>query len=361
MDNAYKKPAIALLRTLSSPHSTQAQLVRSLKGLVKYISLLANDELSPPFSALPHLPGARHSFAYLVNLVQICVNLQMVDLTFSTTHDFLLVQGALQGCHSTLKAVCFESVDENRIPKELVNKVLLSQTFARIEKFGWTRTSIFVDRSSPSAPSVSLPLKSLRIREDFGSLELVKQFFLVDSSSLTKFGIQLGIIETADIDYIFNSLPSTLLRLSITCLLPFTDPKFRPSLTKYLRDRMPFQTLFSGLSRFTSLQHLQLMGFQGPSLALVQTLASSSPSLVNLDFSNSYWTRAFDPSGIVKANSIFPVAEISQALAQLKLLRSVHFGYLPTRNRAKYDSFTQRLGRRGIEVRWVECRALEEA
>ena len=354
--NAYREPAIALLCTFAAPSSIQAQLVRSLEGLVDYIQQLKLDGFGQLHSVAPYIEGIVSSFVFLIKMIEGTVNLHSVDLTFSTAREFTLIQQALEGCSSTLKVVHFKSVEGYRL-SNYFTEVLHSPIFGQIEILEWTGFDLHLRRpSSVSSPSIRLPLKTLRICEDSGLLGNVKQFFLVHSSSLTGFSVQLNHFDDSDIAYILTSLPATLSQLSITCSSNVKDPNFRPSMKKYVRDQILSQTRFSDISRFTSLQYLNLNGFQALFPQILQTLATSSPTLIGFNFSNSYWSRPSNSSRAPKAKSIFPVSDITETLARFESLRFVHFGFLPTRYTGTYDELLIELESRGIEVKWVACR-----
>ncbi|GAA5839594.1 hypothetical protein JCM3766R1_000911 [Sporobolomyces carnicolor] len=107
---------------------------------------------------------------------------------------------------------------------------------------------------------------------------------------------------------------------------------------------------------------LSAQGYQGPSLDLLETLASSSPSLARLDFQHSNWTpcRSSQGSPFASNDSIHGLVDpddLLERLLEFNELIWVHLGYLPTKVEETYAILRQELQqKRGIRVDWDCCR-----
>jgi hypothetical protein len=124
------------------------------------------------------------------------------------------------------------------------------------------------------------------------------------------------------------------------------------------------------------LKSFTLRYFDGPSLALLALLSSSSRKLSHLDFSGSRWipsspppfpSSPFDPisSPIVhdtasctySINNIVDEREAIQELAKFEYLVEAKLGILPTTTRQDYRELEDEMSKRRVEVEWEVCRA----
>lgn len=110
------------------------------------------------------------------------------------------------------------------------------------------------------------------------------------------------------------------------------------------------------IARFSSLRLLELRAFLGPSLTLLQHLASSCPLLTVIDFTNSFWI-SHDPHLALSRSdlyfeTVFPESDIIKELRKMTSLQSLHLGNLPSEDPEDYEDLRSEMKKRGIECDW---------
>jgi len=341
-------------------------LVRSLEGLVQWMFRLRDpksDTLdNSVVSLFPSADEVSKNFICMVELIRACSRLISVNINFTSQNELAMVSSALHASRPTLEMVHVEAGVGNfsigvrsNINDKLVHEALLLPVFDQIEKL--VLSGISLDVSPPLG--VTLPLKSLQIQQQYSHLSAILQFLPSQSSRLVTFDIRFSRADAVSLTTLLDAMPSTLESLSLQCGPSHDLLVFRPSRTEYSRNQSLPPIPLENLSRLTHLRTLKLTGFQGPSLTLLSNLSNSSPHLVHLDFSQSFWIahNGLDTtSSRTILHSIFPQEEILQALTSFKFLQYPHLGYLPTRTRQRLHPLQTWMTALGVDMQWVECR-----
>ncbi|GAA5958932.1 hypothetical protein JCM3765_000777 [Sporobolomyces pararoseus] len=345
--------AIRLATSLSS--SSLGQLVISLEGIVDFVSRIG--ELDEPATSLPfQLRGYTKTFSIYYKLLASCPNLVSVELIFNSKQHLSKLLQALKPSLSTLKTVSFKNSihsTQYRTSVDLVQAALRRAEMENVENLVIARVS----NIDSGEPSTTLTLKSFEYRDYEGLFFSSKTFFPINTTSLNSFKTELLGIGQQSLNWIFNYLPSTIKQISISTIEGYRHSV--PALDDYQTTTVCSIPL-SALSRFTSLRQLVAKGLNGPSLAHLEALATSSPNLAQLDFSHSRWIRSptstFSP--VLNGSSISFLADPDDLLLRLEKLKKLHFvdlGWLPTSNEDTYKNLEEELEARGIEVEWDVC------
>ncbi|GAA5825837.1 hypothetical protein JCM5353_002453 [Sporobolomyces roseus] len=340
LDKARWTQALALENTLSNIQLSR--LVHSLEGLVRWSKMSSfKDHHAVSSGSLHHTPTSPAGFDYIVRVLGGCNQLIEVDVFFKSSEDLALVAQALQKSRSSLRTVRFlgktSPMSGPPITDDLVHEALRLSPFEQIDKLELDDIHT-PHRNASSAPAILLRLKSLRIWQ-VENLNCIPQFFLANPTSLTTFAIRLPDPNDARLRE------------------GGAWPPHRPTRSEYIYKLGPELPL-DLVSRFTSLRSLSLNEFRGPSLAFLDLLSISSPSLISMDFTYSFWITndILDVSSHTSfAHSIFPETDILRILQAFNALRYIHFGYLPHHDREHYETFTSDLNARGVEMEWIEC------
>jgi len=212
------------------------------------------------------------------------------------------------------------------------------------------------------APALSLPqspwrVKGFEIRNTCESLTAWIPFFPRDNSTLQHFELfNSHSVLAPELVALPNLLGSNLRTLSMD---------FRPSeyhaigplgenLVDYARSNNAPSLPLEAFLSFPHLTSLSLLYTHGPSLQLVETLASSSPLLLRLSFEYSRWVSDTHPQSIVP-EVIFPEEQILFTLSKLVHLKYIDLGTLPTTDYKKYKGLKDRLEAEGTEVQYNRC------
>jgi hypothetical protein len=208
-------------------------------------------------------------------------------------------------------------------------------------------------------PCLKLNLKSLAFEHGIDHRKLSKVLYPQNSASLQSFSVKTRTMSLIGIKWIVDYLPSTLRTLNISINIYARLDDF--NLDDYLINGAPFVTS-SALSRLTSLTHFSIEGFHGPSLDLLDILASSSPSISVLNFARCHWlpssSQSSNSAHRIVNSSIPSIVDSGDLLAQLrkfKHLKRVHLGFLPTTKVATYASTVSQLEEQGVEVEKSLC------
>ncbi|GAA6017326.1 hypothetical protein JCM11491_000632 [Sporobolomyces phaffii] len=356
--------ALALFASLSS---ATGRLVVSLEGIVDYVAEIGTLK-EPPFHPLPfQLRGETKAFSLYHAILKACPQLALVELIFDSSRHLTKLLDALSKSHLTLKTVGIVNSDFSNTYRVSCDLACLAMSH---EQLGGIRNVVLRNvhkwpEAHRSDPAGDLPLESLELVDEHRALVVRKQLFPRDPSRLRSFSLNLGLLSPYSSRWVLKYLPDSLQTLSI-CVKRL----HRPNLADYNpTDQSSLDP--SNFAHLTSLTRLFLRGCHGPSVALLDTLASSSPTLSELDFKFSRWvpflasTSSFSSSShsrsiaAVRSNPFDPVEGLRR-LSQFTYLRRMHLGYLPTTDRETYAELVETLeartvGGRRVEVEWDPC------
>lgn len=283
-----------------------------------------------------------------------CPNLGFVELAFNSIDHLESLCDALSSYRS-LETVRFTNPEDHRqdiLTPDLVLTALRRKKLRNIRNIEIRYVESQTPSLAPDQPRVTIPRASIA----FWCSHFSERFLPQDPSALKEFSLDWCYVDSGSLDWLLNHLPATI---SVVSLRDRTVPY--SLLSSYLQlssESVPV----ARFSRFTSLSRLALQGYQGPSLDLLETLASSSPSLARLDFQHSKWTpcRSSQGSPFVSNDSIHGLVDpddLLERLLEFNELIWVHLGYLPTKVEETYAILRQELQqKRGIRVDWDCCR-----
>ncbi|GAA5979136.1 hypothetical protein JCM5350_007079 [Sporobolomyces pararoseus] len=345
--------ALALVSSLS----TLGHLVVSLEGIVNFVSRIG--KLDDPSTSLPfQLRGFTKTFSLYYKILNSCTNLVSVELIFNSKQHLSKLLKALESSSSDLKSVKFKNSTISphyRLTTELVCSALNRKELRGIEKLGVEG----VKSIDESAPLTAQALRSFSYKQPYGLFSASTILFPINATSLTSFEIELFTIEQQNLDWLFNYLPSTIQHVSIAAVSRNYDDEWMPGIANY---EIPIvcSVPLSAISRFTFLQRLSLKGFDGPSLAHLEALATVSPYLTLLDFHNSRWIRPSTSTANPVRNgpSISFLADPDDLLLQLKKFKKLQYvdlGILPTSEREIYQNLEDEMKAKQVEVKWKVC------
>ncbi|GAA5825835.1 hypothetical protein JCM5353_002452 [Sporobolomyces roseus] len=343
--------SLGLLLVLQEPRSPLTQLVRSLEDLINILDQLEYFALDLDLdeTELPLIAEYSGSYDFLLRLLEICSNLQTLELALGSSDQLANFTRSLRVSTPTIKTLHLRE-----------SRQLAAQEALDHPLFQHVETLVVTEIDPPANwravfPRTRLPLKSLQFNRCLLENDLLEPFIPEDPSSLVDFTLSFAKEHTSDLEIIatLNLLPTTLHRLAIACHVN-ESPVTRPSVAACYTNQHYPEIPLDPLSRFTSLRTLILERFQGPSLSLLKLLATSSPSLQKLDFSYSHWIPPARTS-LLTPESIFPLTEIFDVLCTFQNLRYIHFGYLPTSRREDHEGWICKLRERGVAVHWEAC------
>ncbi|GAA6016778.1 hypothetical protein JCM11491_001804 [Sporobolomyces phaffii] len=348
------KRARALLASLSS---ATGQLVVSLEGIVDYVAELGTLK-EPRLHLSFQLRGLTKALSLYIALLSACPRLVTVELIFNSSQHWTKLLKALTKSRPTLQTVVFANSRYSRdyqITTELACSAMNHSQLSGIQNVVLRHISRTV---SVREPAVSLTLGSFTL-QTVEVLDFFKVLFPRDPSALQSFSLQTEAMSQYFLSWILEYLPDSLQDLSIDVNDDYPPPSLFDYEYRRIRSLDP-----SHFAHLTSLTRLCLQGFQGPSLDLLDQLASSCATLSELDFARSPWV----PSSVTRSSSvsaprhghywIMGVADPRDLLARLvkfARLRHAHLGYLPTMSRARYAEMLDEMARRGVEIEWQPC------
>ncbi|GAA5954580.1 hypothetical protein JCM3765_003820 [Sporobolomyces pararoseus] len=348
--------ALSLASSLGTP---LGQLVVSLEGIVHFIAKMG--QLEEPSTSLPfQLRGYTTTFSLYYKILSSCPQLVFVEIICNSRRHLSKLLNALENSLSTLKTVKF--ANSRYSDKCLIDTDLVCQALRRLS--AWNVDEIILDdvdscEQLSGDPSGPLSLQSLSVASRYNRSDVYKPLFPRDSSSLSSISIRIDCYSDSAFDWILDYLPSSLRQLSFDAADPL-DILFSRQLQSYLERRRP-SLHPSKFTRFTSLTRVSLRGFDGPSLALLDTLSLASPSICLLHFENSDWVNLSSPSTsfpIVDDSipSLLNPAALLDCLLKFEKLKSVHLGVLPTRTRETFRELEEEIEKkRSIKVEWQLC------
>ncbi|GAA5824859.1 hypothetical protein JCM5353_006927 [Sporobolomyces roseus] len=302
--------------------------------------------------------GCTNTFTLYLSFLSSCPRLVAVDLSFSSTKELNAVFHAIELSLDTLKSVNLVQRTGWRVDNRFAEEALRHRQLKHIE--GLVIDNVEIDYRSRLYGSLAIPLRSLRIRikTDMESYHVnVWRLLPEDRATLRQLSLDIYGIELDTFVDLLSSLPTQLEILDIQCQHDGRQPLASCYSRIFVSSPIPIE----GFNSLTSLSHLTLKSFQGPSLSLLDTLCASSPNLVCIDFTRSVWVANPAPSNpsmsISDPNRIFPELGILTNLRQLYHLRYLHLGYLPTIDSSAYPILTQEMKERNVRLEWAPSRA----
>ena len=291
---------------------------------------------SSSVTLLPHGHLSLFCISYLNDLIRTCPNLYEISLNFTSSYELDLVAHGLQPSSDSLVNISFESYSSHKIrrllPASLVQEALGLPLFHRIKQL---RLVSIENDTTIRRPALALAPTMLCINDNFAKITHVAQFFPTDRSSLVRFSFRVLNLQTIQLRWLLEWLPRRIQEISISHNAGFISIIDHPSLTRYAQDHSLPSITLDLVSRFTSLHTLILNEFQGPSVALLHTLVTASPSLVIIDFARSYWIKidgSYPAHSGLLMEAVFPLSEVLSAVVAFRHLDFIHFGWLPTRD-----------------------------
>ncbi|GAA5824842.1 hypothetical protein JCM5353_006921 [Sporobolomyces roseus] len=303
--------------------------------------------------------GCTNTFTLYLALLLSCSGLVAVDLSFSSTQELNAVFHAIEPSLDTLKNVNLVQRTGWRLDDRFVEEALRCRQLQHIE--GLVIDSIEIDYRSRLNGSVSIPLKSFQLITDM-NFHHARRLLPEKRSALREISLDVYGIGPNNFTNLLAPLSSSCKTLEIVCQR--REREYQPYLTTYsLRIDLSCPIPVAGFQTLTSLTHLKLRRFQGPSLGLLETLCNASPHLVTVDFAQSSWiANPSDPpsESISNPDLIFPELEVLANLQQLHSLHYLHLGYLPTIDSNAYPILAQGLKERKVEMEWNSCRPRDD-
>jgi hypothetical protein len=349
--NTYTVSWDTALALVTSLRSALGRLVVSLHGIIHLVARIG--ELPEPTIPLPfQLRGYTKTFSLYYELLKSCPKVTHVELISNSKKHFSKLLQALEPSVPYLKTVMIGNSNWSssyRITEDLARFALNHEYFGGIENLVVDGIGLGV----AGEPSLNLRLKSFHIECDMFIGRSSKALFPQTSATLESFSIISWQLRETDLKWIIEYLPSTLKKFSI--FAPVTLA-FRPS------DLVNYRTIDARLvppstfSHFTALTHVSMRAFDGPSLALLEVLASASPTLTVLDFSSCKWIASPPtPTPVLLGSSISYIADpddLFVRLREFKQLRKAHLGLLPSADKGTYEQLAKDLQKLGIEAKW---------
>ncbi|GAA5954589.1 hypothetical protein JCM3765_003823 [Sporobolomyces pararoseus] len=302
--------------SLSTFWSPPGELVVSLEGIVDFVSEIGT--LKEPRGPLSfQLPRHTETFSLYYGLLKACTQLAFLELIFYSTEHLSRLSIALEASTSTLKTLKFKNSEFEKsyqVATGLARIALGGDRFKGIENL--ICDEIHVYRWVDAPPSTDLPLKSISImasrsERDFPAFRIL---FPRNSSTLVSVSLQGYRLSRTDLACITEYLPTTLKRLTLSSLRANDHRSIYDPITSL----PPFD-----LNHFPALTHLSLRGYDVPSLSLLEQLASSSPLLNSIDFSEGKWVSDSPLPKILEPSP----TKISAALDRFEKLRNIDLGF----------------------------------
>jgi len=293
-------------------------------------------------------------------LLSACPRLTTVALYFSSTQEVNEVLEAIEPCLPTLETVKLLGWTcgwFDRFDGELIQETLRRPSLQGIKRL--VLDDIDIVWTSRLDGIISIPLETLRVHDPPMEPFRLKGVLLEDRSALRHLSLDTVEIDADSFTNLLNSLSPEVLTLAMECI-----SYYRPILEEY-HERLMSSIPIAEFNSLTSLTHLKLECFQGPSLALLDVLRISSPHLVSIDFTGSRWianptSSTPNSETISDPNRIFPELEILATLKRFDHLQYIHLGYLPTINSNAYQILAQGMKERKVEMGWVPCRLRDD-
>lgn len=330
------------LPSLSSIWSPPGQLVASLEGIVDFVAEIGT--LTEPKGPLSFQhPRHTEAFSLYHGILKACKRLVSVELIFDSTEHLSQLSMALESSTSTLKTVTFKNSRFSklyRLNSGLVCSALKRDRFKGIENL--ICEEVEVRKSGLAGPPINIPLKTLVVvllvtlppLNWNRRFEKGNSFFPHDTSSLVSVSIQALKLSQTDLAWITRSLPTTLKSLTLSTIA--VNVLRAPTRSSFHHQYFP-SLLPDDFKRLSSLTHLSLRQFDGPSIALLESLSTSADQLVSLDFASCKWVSSSSPSQISTPST----TEIKLALDRFKKLEKINLSLIGFGNVSEWKQLSK--------------------
>ena len=333
------------------------KMVRSLRGLASWMSILRqNGPASPlPYQARDCTPA----FSWYLPLLRVCPRLVDVNMFFTSSQELAKVLKCIDPSASTLRRVRILTLQRTRIGQAKIYTYLhlAHMAFKSDRMRGVKDLRLEYLRADPTIPLVPFErvgLTSLEIYESIKGPEML-QLLPTDLSKLRNLRLTFR-SKRVNLDAILSRLSDSVEHFTVvqTSIMPCP---FR--LEEYFIPSSIPNVPLDQIARFSSLRLLELRAFLGPSLTLLQHLASSCPLLTVIDFTNSFWI-SHDPHLALSRSdlyfeTVFPESDIIKELRKMTSLQSLHLGNLPSEDPEDYEDLRSEMKKRGIKCEWEVC------
>lgn len=349
--------ALALESSLSSG---LGELVVSLEGIVDFVCGIGT-LVEPSSLAFQLRGGYTKTFSLYFVILKACTRLVCVEYLFNSTRHLTKLLLALEPSTSTLKTVIFKnsrsrSSNDYYLTMRDVVAALKHDQLDSIENVSLESIRRPIDRFQSGFPTAASLLGFSTSRSlDSDTLQTLLP---CDTSRLSAATVVLSSeLNSADVTWFWNYLPSHLERLHLRSL---ADSQRMSDFETYL-ERNTFALPVSEFSRLTCLRRLTLQGFSGPSLELVQCVASSCPNLRSLDFSGSKWiipasSDRVAPKAGDSCQKIVEPEDLLASLLSFNHLEEANLGFLPTLYFETYDDVVDAMkDQGGVLIEWMPC------
>ncbi|GAA5827024.1 hypothetical protein JCM5353_008893 [Sporobolomyces roseus] len=351
------KKGLKLIDSLTMNGRLLGKMVRSLKGLLSWINVLR--QFDPDFPLPYQSRGCTAAFSWYLQILRLCPRLQEAVLYFTTELELGKVLASIDSASSTLRHVGFKTLSRSELRQpsivtylDLVQKALEGKQLRSVETL--YLGSIHVNYSVPVLPLIAPLLTCLIIKETSRQANML-QLLPHDLSQLLVLRLTFR-THLVDLNPILSRIEDTIKDISI----------IRPSVSAipFAIDDYPFPPLTPAIPidhflRFAHLRSLKLSGFIGPSLALIQRLSSSCQQLTSLDFSDSFWishnSSIPQPPSPQYFKAVFPEDLIIKELRELRHLKTLNLGTLPTTDEDDCERLEREMETRGIGFEWERC------
>jgi len=333
------------------------KMVHSLKGLDTWLRTLRQ---SAPGVQLPYQArDCTPAFSWYLQLLRVSPHLVETDLFFHTEAELTKVLKSIQSSTPTLRNVSFKTLrptspGQPRVLTylHLVQLALKSNQLGALEHLGlgYLRVHPYVPLLRLEGPA----LVSLAVLESCKGPK-VHEIIPADLSRLRRLHLSFS-TERVDLNGIIGQLSHRVEYITIERPNRVAEPL---PLDQYPHPPSIPAIPIDDFLRFQNLRSLELRGFVGPSLTLLQQLSSSCQQLTSLDFNDSFWISHSScipqPPSPDYFQAVFPEDLVITELRKLQYLKALNLGTLPTTDEDDYERLESEMQTRGIEFEWERC------
>ncbi|GAA5990060.1 hypothetical protein JCM5350_003428 [Sporobolomyces pararoseus] len=294
-----------------------------------------------------------------IEVTEACPGLDEIDISLEDENELREIQAALAQSTSTIFRIRIGG-RKRQNPSAYIVPALVQSLFAGLDFPNLRRIDLgsFADMAL-QVPGPIMP-QQISSLENTVMLSMVnlRWIFPSDSSNLRSVSLRLSDFDSTDYTTFFNLISASIQVIALDC-----PPHVYASIDSESYGRNEgFPSLlphhFTALPQLTS---LTLRGFQGPSVSFLHVLATSSPLLRSLDFSDCFWIPSHVSTTPNDRLNPFRDQDVVAALNRFKNLRRIEFGYLPSCEKSSYDGLKTSLKEIGIEMEWQVIGDLDSA
>lgn len=319
-----------LLSNLRKDQNQLGRLVRSLDGLFCWLLEYIEEE---------ETEGAATAERWYLEVLKSCPAIHFVEVNVSSVKMIRQVAEAISQAVPTISCVKLFHDNHSRIESEstmsethkflasLFSKPLL---YAESSYLRWEKED---ERNTFSFP---VSVRTVEVTTQLGSIGAV--FPLLPAPTITPSLRNLTIRFDGDVPSGLGNLEIVGRRVGSSLHLLDYEHSRRATavhLLSYGRHHSGPALPPEAFRLFPVLKNLRLRHTHGPSLALIETLASGSPLLETIDLVDSCWVSSSDRHSI-RPQDIFPEQQVLACLLKFKHLKTIDFGSLPTSSRLDY-------------------------